>query len=529
MLLKSNKLIKLFSAMITICFLISVAGSTVSANDLKLEEFKQKFSKSDYDENSIIVVLNKQNSGINKAIDKAFTSAQFSNILKIEDLTRIPNYGNEPTAVNEKEFRQIFKIILKSGGQSNLLDAMLKLDKLPMVESVCPDYIIQMDLFEYMDPVIPNDILYYQQYAPRKINADVAWNYSTGSPNVAVAVLDTGIKLDHPDLAANIWTKPGEIPNNGIDDDGNGYIDDYHGWNFAYDNNDPSDDDGHGTHVAGIIGAIGNNGIGIAGVCSNVKLVPVKILNSFGGANFSDLVAGINYVSSLNIPIINASWGHNLLNFQELYNAINNYSGLFIAAAGNDGKDNDIASNSIYPASFPLENIISVASTNENDILSNFSSYGAVSVDLAAPGSSIVSTVNYFDYTFIGYYAMKSGTSMAAPQVAGAAALIKSLNPHASTSDIKNAILQKVDPVPSLSGKVATGGRLNVMESLTFFVIFGDVNQDGFLTVSDVTLLRSHIMNPTLTGNALIAADVNRDGTITVADVTALRSLIMNS
>lgn len=243
-------------------------------------------------------------------------------------------------------------------------------------------------------------------------------------------------------------------------------------------------------------------------------------MNSSGNGTTSDVIEGINYAASLNVPIINCSLGTTVYS-AALETAIEQYDGLFVAAAGNSGTDAD--TNKHYPAALDCDNIISVANTTSSDTLSSTSNYGELSVDLGAPGTAIYST--YLN----GTYARLSGTSMAAPYVAGVAALIKSLNPLASSNDMKNAILTKADPVAALSGKTVTGGRINTMEALRFFVLLGDVDQDGYITVSDVSELRSHIMSGTLTGNALIAADVDKDGSITVSDIVALRSLIMNS
>lgn len=406
----------------------------------------------------------------------------------------------------------IYAVNLIEQTRSEATDVLVQLRAQPSVLSCEFNYVVTADA------VTPNDTYYSNQYAHALCDADMAWTYSTGSNAVAVAVLDTGVNITHADLANNIWRKPGEIAGNGIDDDLNGYVDDYNGWNFIDNTNVVTDDNGHGTHVAGIIGSIGNNGRGVAGVCWQVKILPIKVLNSAGKGTTASVIQGIKYATSLNVPIINCSLGYSR-NSDALKTAIEEYDGLFIAAAGNDAQNTDSAKH--YPSSFDCDNIISVANTTSSDVLSATSNYGVTTVDIAAPGNAIYSTA------YTGGYVYKSGTSMAAPYVAGAAALIKSLNSLASTGDIKNAILTKADDVAALSGKVATGGRINVMESLRFFVLLGDVNQDGVLSVSDITDLRSHISSPYLTGNALIAADVDCDGTVTVADVVALRALIV--
>ena len=290
------------------------------------------------------------------------------------------------------------------------------------------------------------------------IDAPEAWDITTGNSDVVVAVIDTGIDYDHPDLAANIWINPGEIPGNGMDDDSNGYVDDVHGWNFVKNNKNPDDDHGHGTHVAGIIGAVGNNSIGVAGVAWNVKLMPLKVLDRRGRGFTSDVIEAINYAAH-RADVINLSLGSN--NFsQGMKDAIANASALVVAAAGNDGNNNDETPS--YPASYDLDNIIAVAATNHKDKLTGFSNYGATSVDLAAPGNLIASTYRG------GRYAYMSGTSMATPHVSGGAALVMAAFPELNVDQdqVKDQILGGVDPIPSLQGITVTGGRLNAFNSL---------------------------------------------------------------
>lgn len=298
-----------------------------------------------------------------------------------------------------------------------------------------------------------------------------AWgNGKTGSSSVYIGIIDEGYMYTHDDLAANAGTNPGEVANNGIDDDGNGYTDDVYGWDFAGNDNtvfDGSDDD-HGTHVAGTIGGVGGNGTGVAGVVWNVKLLSGKFLGKRGGTT-ANAIKAVDYFTdlknrhSLNIVATNNSWGgggsSNLLS-----NAIEraNEAGiLFIAAAGNATNNNDASPS--YPASYTNANVIAVASITSTGALSSFSNYGATSVDLGAPGSGIYSTVPVRSgKSVVAGYASYSGTSMATPHVSGAAALYASTHSGASASQIKGAILSSVVPTASLSGKTATGGRLNV-------------------------------------------------------------------
>jgi PKD repeat protein len=293
------------------------------------------------------------------------------------------------------------------------------------------------------------------------IDAPEAWDISTGSGSVVVAVIDTGVLYTHSDLSPNIWNNTGEIPDNGIDDDGNGYIDDIRGWDFVNNDNDPTDDNSHGTHVSGTIGATGNNTLGVAGVNWQVKIMPLKGFDSAGNGITSAEIAAIQYANEKGAVVISNSWGGGNYS-QSLKDVIDAYPGVVVCAAGNTPlppePNNDIIP--IYPASYDSVNIISVAATESNDQLASFSHYGQMSVDLAAPGTNILST--YFD----GNYAYKQGTSMATPHVSGVAALVKAVNQSLSSAEIKTIILSTVDAKSSLSGKVATGGRLNAYNAI---------------------------------------------------------------
>jgi subtilisin family serine protease len=301
------------------------------------------------------------------------------------------------------------------------------------------------------------------------IGATTAWqNDKTDCSAVYVGIIDEGVMFTHPDLAANAGTNPGEIAGDGIDNDNNGYIDDVNGWDFV--NNDKTVYDGgsldrHGTHVAGTIGGVGGNGIGVAGVCWKVKLLSGKFLGSTGGT-IANAIKAVDYFTNLkkkglNIVATNNSWGGGGYS-TALYDAIQRANAadiLFIAAAGNTaGQNNDVTPS--YPSSYNNANIIAVASITSSGGLSSFSQFGPTSVDIGAPGSDIWSTVP-------GGYGSFSGTSMATPHVTGAAALRKALNPTATAAQIKAAILNGARPTTSLTGKVVTGGRLNVVGFLT--------------------------------------------------------------
>src|SRR5215217_6384095 len=312
--------------------------------------------------------------------------------------------------------------------------------------------------------------------ADADIDAKEAWDTSTGTPDTVVAVIDEGMDINHPDLRNSIWRNPGEIPDNKIDDDHNGYVDDVHGYDFANDDAsvydpDPisSKGDEHGTHVAGTIAAEGNDGTGVTGVNWQAQVMALKFMGPNGGSTV-DAVEAINYAVRNGAKISNNSWGYVGSPSRSLQDAIGRADAaghLFVAAAGNGGADgigdnNDRNStNTHYPASYNNANIIAVAATDNRDRLASFSNYGATTVDLAAPGVNIASTLPGNGY---GYY---SGTSMATPHVTGMAALLKSQNPTLDDAQIKTAILDSVDKKSSLKGKVLTSGRLNAASALS--------------------------------------------------------------
>jgi len=315
------------------------------------------------------------------------------------------------------------------------------------------------------------------------IDAPEAWDIRTDANDIIMAVIDTGVDYNHPDLVANMWHNPGEIPGNGIDDDGNGYIDDIYGYDFCNNDNDPVDDYFHGTHVAGTIGAIGNNSQGVAGVCWNVKIMALKFLNNNGGGDTSTAIYCIEYAVENGAKILNNSWGgwpdeENPENDTALRNAIEaaNANGvLFVAAAGNHVgffADNDMFP--VYPASFDCNNIISVMATNHSDRLWSFSKYGLNTVDLAAPGQAIFSTFPTYEtdemilWGYSTYYETISGTSMAAPHVAGACALLWSYKPYLTHLQVKERILKSVDKLTNLENLCVSGGRLNLYNALLY-------------------------------------------------------------
>ena len=301
------------------------------------------------------------------------------------------------------------------------------------------------------------------------IDAPEAWSLTTGSRSVVTAVIDTGVDYTQQDLAANMWTNTGEIPGNGIDDDHDGYIDDVHGYDFANGDGDPMDDNSHGTLAAGTIAGVGNNGVGTVGVNWQTQIMALKFISANGVGYTSNAVSCLTYIDTMfhrgvNIRVASNSWaGSYSAALQAAIDQLNSDGILFVAAAGNGGTDyvgdnNDTLPS--WPANMPENNVISVAATDSNDQLASFSNYGASTVDLAAPGVNILST------SLNNSYGWGTGTSDSAPFVAGVAALAFAYAPNATADQVKAAILNGVDKIPSLAGKMVSGGRLNAYNTL---------------------------------------------------------------
>jgi uncharacterized repeat protein (TIGR01451 family) len=299
------------------------------------------------------------------------------------------------------------------------------------------------------------------------IDAPEAWELSTGSSDVVVAIIDSGVDYNHPDLMDNIWRNISECDGiAGVDDDHNGFVDDCYGVDMFNNDSDPLDDHGHGTHVAGIIGAKGNNSVGVVGVNWDVQIMACKFLSSSGSGFTSDAILCLEYVKlmkdrGVNIVATNNSWGGGGFS-QALYDAIAAHMDagiLFIAAAGNSGGNND--TGNLYPASYYLPNVIAVAATDHNDDLPSFSNFGLHTVHVGAPGKSILSTMRDSTYSTL------SGTSMATPHVTGLAALLKAHNPSLDWIALRNLILSSGDPKSSLDGKTISGRRINAYQALT--------------------------------------------------------------
>lgn len=338
-----------------------------------------------------------------------------------------------------------YEATITAGG--SLTSSLQAFQNLATVATVTPDFRVQLQ-------ASPNDTSYASQWALENsndadIDASQAWNYGTSS-SIVVAVIDTGVDYTHVDLASNIWTNSREIAGNGVDDDRNGYTDDTRGWNFVSDNNNPMDDNGHGTHVAGTIGAVGNNGIGVSGIAWSVKIMALKFMDSSGSGMLSDAVSAIDYARTNGAKIINASWGGGGFSsaLQSAITRFQNAGGIFVAAAGNESSNN--ATTASYPANYT--GVISVAASTSNDGLASFSNYGT-NVDIAAPGQNILSAVPG------NRYASYSGTSMASPHVAGALALLWGQAPSLTASQLVSLVMNNTDAV--LTNRTQYG-RLNV-------------------------------------------------------------------
>ncbi len=357
--------------------------------------------------------------------------------------------------------------------------AIERMARNPNVTYAEPNYLLTLD-------IIPNDPRLDELWGmintgqtggtpDADIDADMAWGVSTGSSSVLVAVIDTGVDYNHPELAANIWTNPGEIPGNGVDDDGNGYVDDVHGYDFYNDDGDPMDDHGHGTHCSGTIGAIGDNGIGVAGVNWTVKIMALKFIGAGGSGPTSAAAEAVDYAVMMGADLTSNSYGGGAY-LQTFYDAIQGAgvaNQAFVAAAGNDGLNTDVTPH--YPSTYDLANIIAVAATDHNDARASFSNYGLTTVDLGAPGVDILSTLPG------NSYGLGSGTSMATPHVSGVCALIRAVSPAIPVAQMKTVLLNATDPVASMQGRTVSGGRLNA-----FFAIAepDDVEPDPILDLA---------------------------------------------
>ena len=299
--------------------------------------------------------------------------------------------------------------------------------------------------------------------ADADVDAPEAWTLQTGKTQSEggplIAIIDTGINYNHEAIKGNIWTNPGEIPGDGIDNDNNGVVDDIHGFNAAADSGDPLDDNDHGSHCAGSIAADGNNSKGLYGVSQKGNLMGVKFLTARGGGTLADAIESVLYATKMGARVTSNSWGGGGFN-QALYDAFKSSPAMHIIAAGNESNNND--ARPAYPATFDLPNVISVAATDHNDGIARFSNYGATTVDLGAPGVDILSSTSGGEKEYKSF----SGTSMATPHVTGAANLLLTQFPDMSNEELKSRLMNTGDSVASLQGKTVSGKRLNANNAM---------------------------------------------------------------
>jgi subtilisin family serine protease len=448
-------------------------SETHSNSSTNIKKVSQKF-------NSIIQVPNRVTNKQEKATfkfqkDKNKKYKDGEVIVKLKRGYSVNSLGKikENLGLSQKQELSSNTKLLKFKPKVKMEDVLAALKSSPQVEFAEPNYLIQPT--DITNPAAVSDPYFGQLWGMKNIGqtiggipgvagidikAETAWSKTNGNSNVVVAVIDTGIDIDHPDLKNRIWKNPGEIPGDKIDNDKNGYVDDVNGWDFYNKDNtvyDYNDGDEHGTHVSGTIAGSADT-TGIIGVAPNVKIMPLKFLGPYGGYA-SDAILAINYAKDKGVKISNNSWGGGSYS-QALYDAIKDSNSLFVAAAGNSGSNID--KNPMYPAAYDLPNILSVAAINNQGNLASFSNYGVQSVDIAAPGVSILSSVPGNGYS---YY---NGTSMATPHASGAAALVLSQNLSASPAVLKDTIIKTVTPLSSLKDVVGTGGLLNAGAAVGF-------------------------------------------------------------
>jgi len=427
---------------LTLALLPVISVSSVQASEIELFD------------DSVIVVYKQNANKFDKIRARTSVGARISDMNRDEIDDRFSNLLDGRLAN------------LKLRGKS-VKAAMEVLRKNPAVKYVEPNY-------RWSKSVIPTDPSFGSLWGLNNtgqsggtLDADIdaveAWETTTGSSDVVIGIIDTGVDYSHEDLADNMWQNPGEIADDGIDNDGNGYIDDIYGIDTLNVDTDPMDDDSHGTHVAGTIGAVGGNDIGVVGVNHDVSIAACKFLGDDGGST-AGAIECVDYFTGLknlgiNIRATNNSWGGGGFSqaLKDTITAAGEADILFVAAAGNAGQDNDASPS--YPASYDNDNLVSVASTNRNDEDSTYS-YGLTSVDLAAPGSSILSTIPN------NGYASYSGTSMATPHVTGAAALVWSLNPELTALEVKQMLMDTGDNNAWAQGRTVSGKRLNVANAI---------------------------------------------------------------
>ena len=426
---------------------------------LGINVYADEYDGLDFDYGSVLVQLKPQ---ITDAV--SMCSDPFEE-LNISDARCI--FGDDASSISlfsDKTEPIIYVLDLENPSRENVIDTIEKLKAMPNIEYAEPNY----NVYEFSEP---NDT-YYQngkQAVLDLIGAKKLWDFDIDCSDVAVGVMDSGIQTNHEDLIDNIWVNTRENVGDGIDNDGNGYIDDIYGWNCGDSNGDVSYVDEHGVHVAGIVSAATNNSKGVASIARNAKIASIKIFNSSKNTKLSYIIDGINYAKKNDINIINCSfggtgWGSTSVSIVK--SAIEAVPDIFFAiAAGNIATSTPQADNdkvAVYPSQLTkdLDNVISVANTTSSDELSSTSHYGATSVDIAAPGTVIYSTIP------TSSYGTMSGTSMATPMVASDVAVMRAVNPNISAKEIKETLCSSSDKLSALTGKVISGGRLNAYNAV---------------------------------------------------------------
>ena len=395
-----------------------------------------------------------------------------SSVSESDQINMLSQVGGE---VKDQDFLvPNLRLIQLAPGQT-VEEAIKQFEQLPGVVYAVPNHYVSIEAGIFPPRPAPDpdptpdpfsDPLFDRSYGISKIGSPKSWTeFSTGNRSIVVAVIDTGVDYTHEDLSSNMWKNSKEIEANGIDDDNNGFIDDIYGWNFVGNNNNPFDDNRHGTHVSGTIGALAGNGLGTIGVSPKVSIMACKFLSKDGWGTLDAAMKSITYAVANGAKVLNNSWGGGSFS-QALLDTIKaaERSGvLFVAAAGNSGKDSD--KEPMYPASYDAANIISVAATDALDQKASFSNYGKTMVDLGAPGVAVFSTLPN------NLYGTLNGTSMATPHVAGAAALIWAYKPTLSVYDLKDLMLNTVDHIDSMKDTTVSGGRLNVYNAMAFSLL----------------------------------------------------------
>ena len=426
---------------------------------LGINVYADEYDGLDFDYGSVLVQLKPQ---ITDAV--SMCSDPFEE-LNISDAKCI--FGDDASSISlfsDKTEPIIYVLDLENPSRENVIDTIEKLKAMPNIEYAEPNY----NVYEFSEP---NDT-YYQngkQAVLDLIGAKKLWDFDIDCSDVAVGVMDSGIQTNHEDLIDNIWVNTRENVGDGIDNDGNGYIDDIYGWNCGDSNGDVSYVDEHGVHVAGIVSAATNNSKGVASIARNAKIASIKIFNSSKNTKLSYIIDGINYAKKNDINIINCSfggtgWGSTSVSIVK--SAIEAVPDIFfVIAAGNIATstpqpDND--QTAVYPSQLTkdLDNVISVANTTSSDELNGKSHYGAKSVDIAAPGTDIYSTIP------TNSYKVMSGTSMSTPMVTSTVAVMRAVNPNISAKEIKETLCSSSDKLSALTGKVISGGRLNAYNAV---------------------------------------------------------------